>query len=381
MIAESFGRWNPTRTWRTASSVDKVRLYTRQSFFVLGIFFGIFGGITEAAMHRYLGALFVVISAAAAVIAVDRIPELGGTRTASVKVPVVVMTVAALCSAVIALPADDAGQGPYFWLAMIVPVPFAALVSWRWVMLGAAVAAGVCALAGRPEIGILVACVAGFMTFTVQLSVWLLRMVTELDEARGAAAALSVAEERLRFSRDLHDVVGRALSAIAVKSDLAATLSRRGDDRAAQQMDEVRDLAQESLAEARELVRGYRSIALASELAGARSLLEAAGITTDIRGSADALPIELAETAAWVVREGVTNILRHSSAQQAVIEVTGESVSIANDGAVQQRAGDGTGVNGLRERVTAVGGILEVIHDEGTFTLTAHFSSPIKESR
>ena len=77
----------------------------------------------------------------------------------------------------------------------------------------------------------------------------------------------------------------------------------------------------------------------------------------------------------------MTNILRHSSAQQAVIEVSSESVSITNDGAVQQRAGDGTGVDGLRERVTAVGGILEVAHGEDTFTLAAHFSSPIKESR
>lgn len=381
MIGESFGRWHPTRTWRTASSVDKVRLYTRQSFYLLQIVFGVFGGVTEAAMHRYLGALFVAISAAAAVVAVTRIPELGGTRAGSVKVPLAVMMLAALCSAVIALVAQDAGEGPYIWLVMIVVVPFAALVPWRWLILVAAVGTATSVFVGEGGTGVLLGALVVFMTVTVRLSVWLLRMVTELDEARGTAAALSVAEERLRFSRDLHDVVGSALSAIAVKSDLAATLSRRGDDRAAQQMDEVRDLAQESLAQARELVRGYRSIALASELAGARSLLESAGVVTDMRGSAEALPIDLAETAAWVVREGVTNILRHSAAQAAVIEVTGESVSIVNDGAGQRQAGNGTGLTGLRERVDAVGGTLEVTRGDEHFTLTAHFPHPTKESR
>ncbi|MCJ0906578.1 sensor histidine kinase [Rhodococcus sp. ARC_M6] len=380
MIAENFGRWNPTRAWRTASNVDKVRLYTRQSFFAIGLFFGGFGVFTEVMADQYLVAIFLGISAVAAIVAIARIPDLGGVVAEPVRVPLAVMTVATLAATGIALVRGD-DSGPYFWLAAVVAVPFAALVELRWLILAAAAITVGFVIAGRADIGVFVGSAVAFMTVTVQMSVWLLRMVTELDEARGAAAALSVAEERLRFSRDLHDVVGRALSAIAVKSDLAATLSRRGDDRAAQQMDEVRDLAQESLVEARELVRGYRSIALASELAGARSLLEAAGIATDIRGSADALPIELAESAAWVVREGVTNILRHSSAQHAVIEVTGGSVSITNDGAGRQRDSDGTGVNGLRERVEAVGGTLEVTRGGEDFTLTAYFSHPMKESR
>ncbi|MDI9915944.1 histidine kinase [Rhodococcus sp. IEGM 1379] len=379
MIAQNFGHWNPTRTWRTASNVDKVRLYTRQSFFAICLFFGGFGVFTEVMADQYLVAVFLGISAVAAVVTIARIPDLGGVVTEPVRIPLAVMTVAALAATGIAVVHGD--SGPYFWLAAVVAVPFAALVELRFLILGATAIAVGFVIAGRADIGAFVASAVAFMTVTVLMSVWLLRMVTELDEARGAAAALSVAEERLRFSRDLHDVVGRALSAIAVKSDLAATLSRRGDDRAAQQMDEVRDLAQESLVEARELVRGYRSIALASELAGARSLLEAAGISTDIHGSADALPIEFAETAAWVVREGVTNILRHSSAQTAVIEVTDASVSIVNDGVGQQQVSDGTGLNGLRERVEAVGGTLEVTRDDERFTLTTHFSHPTKESR
>jgi len=143
----------------------------------------------------------------------------------------------------------------------------------------------------------------------------------------------------------------------------------------------VRELAQDSLDEARELVRGYRSIALASELAGAQSLLEAAGISTAIRGSADQLPVELAEAAAWVVREGVTNILRHSSAENCCIEVLADGVVIANDGARIAEPNNGTGLNGLRERVGAVGGTVETVQDEDRFTLTTHFPSRTKESR
>ncbi|MFZ2526528.1 MAG: histidine kinase, partial [Rhodococcus sp. (in: high G+C Gram-positive bacteria)] len=212
-----------------------------------------------------------------------------------------------------------------------------------------------------------------FMTMTVHISVWLLRIVTELDEARGAAAALSVAEERLRFSRDLHDVVGRALSAIAVKSDLAATLVRRGDDRAADQMDEVRELAQVSLAEARDLVRGYRSITLASELAGARSLLAAAGIDTSVSGAADDLPAEAAEAAAWVLREATTNILRHSAARHCTVTITATSITIGNDGVRAPGSGGGTGLRGVRERIAAVGGTVEITGGDGTFTVEARF--------
>ncbi|MFC1473634.1 sensor histidine kinase [Rhodococcus sp. YH3-3] len=380
MIAQNFGRWNPRRTWRTASNVDKVRLYTRQSFIMVAVVFGGFGAVTEVVADRYLSGVFLGISAVACVIAVSRMPDLGGVVAKPVQIPLAVMTLSAFCSAGIAL-GSNGENGPYFWLAAILVVPLAGLTSLRWLIVGSVAAGVVLGLLAGPESGVSVGIVAAFMGLTVYMSVWLLRMVTELDEARGAAAALSVAEERLRFSRDLHDVVGRALSAIAVKSELAATLSRRGDDRAAAQMDEVRELAQDSLDEARELVRGYRSIALASELAGAQSLLEAAGISTAIRGSADQLPVELAEAAAWVVREGVTNILRHSSAENCSIEVFADCVVIANDGARIAEPNNGTGLNGLRERVGAVGGTVETVQDEDRFTLTAHFPSRTKESR
>ncbi|MGC0366689.1 two-component system sensor histidine kinase DesK [Rhodococcus sp. 27YEA15] len=380
MIAHSFGRLAPTRSWRAASNLDKVRQYTRQSFFVLGLLFGAFGVFTEVASRNYLVAVFLAIAAVAAVLTVARTPELGGNVDKPVVVPLAVTTVSASSAVAIVL-AGGGEDSSIFWLAVVVAVPVAALVPMRRMLVATLVVSALFVAVGRPAVGIYLCTAFLFMCGTVYLSAWLLRMVTELDEARGAAAALSVAEERLRFSRDLHDVVGRALSAIAVKSDLAATLSRRGDERAAEQMDEVRALAQESLAEARELVRGYRSIALASELAGARSLLEAAGISTEIVGAADRLPVELAEAAAWVVREGVTNILRHSSARTCTITVEDRAITVVNDGGGRSRSPGGTGLEGLGERVVAVGGTLSAELDDGTFTLSARFSSRTRESR
>ena len=146
----------------------------------------------------------------------------------------------------------------------------------------------------------------------MQSSLWLLELVYELERSRDTQAALAVAEERLRFSRDVHDVMGRQLSTIAVQAELAATLAERGDPRAPRHILEVRETAHEALREARELARGYRPLDLLAETNGAVSLLESAGITAtaDLAG----LPQAWHEPVARVVREAMTNVLRHSSA-------------------------------------------------------------------
>ncbi|WP_079171363.1 MULTISPECIES: histidine kinase [unclassified Streptomyces] len=178
---------------------------------------------------------------------------------------------------------------------------------------------------------------------TSGFSGWLLRTVWELDAAHRLQARLAVAEERLRFARDLHDVMGRNLSVIALKSELAVQLSRRGAaERAVGQMAEVQRIAQESQREVREVVRGYREADLHTELEGARGVLAAAGVTC--RVTADGLPTELPAQArsalGWVVREATTNVLRHGDARNCTVTVTaptgGEqhvTVVIENDGA------------------------------------------------
>ena len=196
-----------------------------------------------------------------------------------------------------------------------------------------------------------------FLVFTVQSSLWLLGVVTELDDARASRAALAVAEERLRFSRDVHDVMGRRLSGIAVQAELAATLAARGDERAPSRIRDVRETAHVALREARELARGYRPLDLPTEVQGAVSLLRSAGI--DTAADLDDLPPAWHEPVARVVREGVTNVLRHSRATSVSMSYADGEVVIRNDGAARpQPESGGSGLRALEEDLEPMGAAL-----------------------
>lgn len=217
------------------------------------------------------------------------------------------------------------------------------------------------------------------ITSSLRFSVWLLAVVWELDRTRAVHARLAVAEERLRFSRDLHDVVGRAFSAIAVKSELAGALADRGQEGAAVQMAEVRDLAQDTLKEVRGVVAGYRVADLRAEIEGARSVLRSAGTEVEITGAEQAgdLPRPVQEALAWVVREAVTNVVRHSAASRCDIVLRTDQpgavrLSVSNDGVGQSPRGHGgSGLAGLRERLAPLGGDLETALLSDVYTLTA----------
>ncbi|MCW2756588.1 MAG: hypothetical protein JWO46_334 [Nocardioidaceae bacterium] len=222
--------------------------------------------------------------------------------------------------------------------------------------------------------------VAGlFLIFTLRSSLWLLTVVTELDRARGAQAALAVAEERLRFSHDVHDVLGRQLSTIAVQAELAASLARRGDPGAADRMLEVRSTAHEALREARELARGYRETSLDQELGGARSLLRSAGIQLEL-DVAD-LPPAWHEAAGWVVRETVTNVLRHSRATTVRVAYDGQHLSVANDRPLPASDAVGSGLTGLAERLEPLGVALDVSRCDDAFTVTATLPAQVTAGR
>ncbi|WP_416973620.1 sensor histidine kinase [Streptomyces sp. 4F14] len=207
-------------------------------------------------------------------------------------------------------------------------------------------------------------------------SIWITKAVYELDEAREAQARLAVAEERLRFGRDLHDVMGRNLAVIALKSELAVQLARRGREEAVEQMIEVQRIAQESQREVREVVRGYREIDLGVELLGARGVLSAAGIDCEVRGEAGELPGEVQSVLGWVVREATTNVLRHGDAQRCRVRLSvgGERVvlTVENDGASGGVGEGGSGLAGLRERLAAVDGTLTAgLVKSGVFRVVA----------
>ena len=221
--------------------------------------------------------------------------------------------------------------------------------------------------------------VAAFLVFTVQSSMWLFEVVSELDRSKQTQAALAVAEERLRFSRDVHDVLGRQLSTIAVQAELAATLAERGDPRAPQHILEVRETAHEALREARELARGYRPLDLHAEVNGAVSLLQSAGIeaTADL---AD-LPSAWHEPVARVIREAVTNVLRHSTATRVDIRYDGGVVVITNDGATatsrpRLNAGTGgTGLVGLAEQLAPSGAKITSDHQGDVFVVRVQLAA------
>ncbi len=204
--------------------------------------------------------------------------------------------------------------------------------------------------------------------------------IRELHTARRELARLKVEEERLRLSRDLHDLLGQTLSMITLKSELARHLIAEDAERCAQELSEIERVARQTLREVREAVAGYRQPRLESELEGARQLLEAAGIDYQIEPNTLVLPPETSAVLAWTVREGVTNVIRHSRARHCEITLIQKNgtvgAEVINDGGREARAESlsgrpGLGLAGLRERVSALGGRMEA----GPLTLSGkeHF--------
>ncbi|HEY2665269.1 MAG TPA: sensor histidine kinase [Actinomycetota bacterium] len=197
---------------------------------------------------------------------------------------------------------------------------------------------------------------------------WLL--VSELRAARAEVARLAVSEERLRISRDLHDLLGHSLSVIVLKSQLARRLAERDPQAAAKEVREIEDVARRSLVDVREAVTGYRTQRLADELDDARSALAAAGIDPVVRVSGGSLGAGVESVVGWAVREGVTNVVRHSGARRCEISVArrdGEVVvEVRDDGRGPGPSPHaGSGLPGLSERLARAGGTLEAGPGEG----------------
>jgi two-component system sensor histidine kinase DesK len=192
--------------------------------------------------------------------------------------------------------------------------------------------------------------------------------IRELHVARRELARLAVIEERERLSRDLHDLLGQTLSVITLKSELARGLIIEDPARCAQELTEIEQVGRMTLREVRKTVAGYRQPRLASELDGARQLLEAAGIECSIEQLPGEVPQPLDAVLAWTVREGITNVIRHSRARHCLLRFTRDQgwigTEMLNDregteDADTQCLGQGSGLLGLRERVSGLGGTME----------------------
>jgi two-component system, NarL family, sensor histidine kinase DesK len=237
----------------------------------------------------------------------------------------------------------------------------------------ALIGAGACGVAGLTvavingyQSGLIVAAVfiapmAGLFSYAASRRADALDM---LKRTRAELARAAAAEERLRIARDLHDLLGHSLSLITLKAELAGRVIAADPDRAAREISELETVARRSLADVREAVSGFRQPDLAGELTGARQLLDAAGITSEISSTGAAeLPPDIDGLLAWTVREGATNVVRHSKATHVSITVSAEknlaSAEITDNGAtVPLLTFSGSGLAGLAERVRAHGGDL-----------------------
>lgn len=198
-----------------------------------------------------------------------------------------------------------------------------------------------------------------------------IRANRELAAARAEVARLAAENERSRIARDLHDLLGHSLTTITVKAGLARRLGERGEvQRAFAEISEVEQLSRRTLGDVRAAVAGHREVTLAGELATAREVLRAAAIAAELPSSVDVVEVELSELFGWVVREGVTNMVRHSHAEFCRISIGPRWIEIADTGRGGQ-PGTGSGLLGLRERLAAQHGTLSAGGGSGGFTLRA----------
>jgi two-component system, NarL family, sensor histidine kinase DesK len=201
-----------------------------------------------------------------------------------------------------------------------------------------------------------------------------------LRKAQDEIEHLAKVAERERIARDLHDVLGHTLSVIILKSELAGKLLERDPVRAKAEIADVEETAREALNEVRSTIRGYRSHSLETELKHARATLETAGMTVDSEYAEIPLSPAQESVVALVVREAVTNVVRHAKAHHCslrIVPVNGNCrVEIYDDG----RGGglEGNGLRGMRERMEALNGSVERDAKSGT-RLTVEF--PLRPMR
>ncbi|MEU3626862.1 sensor histidine kinase [Amycolatopsis coloradensis] len=222
----------------------------------------------------------------------------------------------------------------------------------------------------------------GLMVFGL---IWLIRLVTELGETRKRLAEVAVAEERLRFARDLHDLLGMSLSAIALKSELTSRIMDIDTKRASDELLEILGLTRQALTDVRSVASGYRELSLDQESRSAQAVLVAADVQVRLEIEHEDLPSTVRTVLAVVLREGVTNVLRHSKVERCEIAVRrigdGVSLDIVNDGVENGRPktekpvrveAAGSGITNMSDRVAGLGGELTAgVEADGRFRLRA----------
>jgi signal transduction histidine kinase len=271
------------------------------------------------------------------------------------------------------------------------------VAGWTFFALNTAAYAWIQYAAGASDISLVFYTAATVMTGLIVFGLlWLVRLVTELDHTRRRLAQMAIAEERLRFARDLHDLLGMSLSAIALKSELTSRMLPIDRDRATSELTEILGLTRQALSDVRSVASGYRELSLDSESRTVRSVLAAADVRVRMETLSEDLPVAVRTVLAVVLREGVTNVLRHSNVESCEIAMRrvdgGVSLEIVNDGvggperaakavvapsgngngAGPRRLSPGSGIGNLSPRVADLGGELTAgVESDGRFRLCA----------
>ncbi|MQM27748.1 sensor histidine kinase [Glycomyces albidus] len=247
---------------------------------------------------------------------------------------------------------------------------------------GAAVASA--ALAARlgymePGIVFMTAVLVPSMAAGIVCQLWHYRVAQELEQARGLAADLAVAEERLRFAGELHDIQGGHLQAIMLKAQVARRYRESDPDLAAEEIRAVEELAREALRDMRAVVGGYRKTALADEIGSAARILKSAGVEASVPDAAPSLDEDTERLLGLLVREATTNLIRHAeptSANVSIVEVDAEvTVTVVNDGAAEPAEG-GNGLSMLAQRFGEAGGRVEHALDGDRWTIKGTLPKP-----
>jgi two-component system sensor histidine kinase DesK len=250
--------------------------------------------------------------------------------------------------------ADALGMAPFVAALAVFLLPLRqGLALWAVLLVGVAVVVARSGEAGAWFLVGIVVLVGSVAVVVRQLDTWGARH-------RQTAADLALVAERERVARDVHDVLGHSLTVLTVKAELAERLVDVDPERAKDELAQIRDLTRQSLAEIRATVGGLRVARLADELDAARAALAAAGI--DARLPADPMVVDPRHriVLAWSLREAVTNVVRHSRAPTCRVELGPDWLAVTDDGRGRGRKPEGNGLRGLRERVAAAGGALEV---------------------
>ncbi len=216
-----------------------------------------------------------------------------------------------------------------------------------------------------------------FMMPVLSVLIGAVTIQSERTEAGNAKLRLAQAEverlaklaERERIARDLHDVLGHTLSVIVLKCELAQKLITRDVTRAAAEMADVESIAREGLADVRQAITGYRSSGLAAELEHVRETLAAAGIQATVEAGAVALAPAQETALSLALREATTNVIRHAEATSCHIRFYAQDGSVLMEVEDNGRGGAapfGNGLTGMRERIQALGGVLQRESERGT---------------